>query len=91
MYRIRIKPLDIENIMDTLIKEPFFTTKDNVLVRRVGIELRELRKDKRLIIANDRKTGLSVLALKKNPLSLGGASKMKGKRCTYDFPDDFFL
>lgn len=92
MYKIKIKPLEIENIVDTLIVQPFFTTKDNVLARKVGTHLSQMRKDGKLIIANDRKTGETFLALKKSPLALpGGVLKVKGRRTTYEFDDYYFF
>lgn len=92
MYKIRIKPLDIENVMDSLIKNPFFRTKDNVLARRAGIHLKPLRQDKKLIIANDRRTGESVLVLNKSPLATPeSVTKIRGKRVSYEFSDFYFL
>lgn len=94
MYKLKIKPIEIENIMDSLIENPFYTTKDNILSRRVGIHLKSLRKGGKLIIANDRKTGETLLVLRKNPLALPNAHskiKIKGRRCEFQFDDNFFL
>lgn len=92
MYKIKIKPIEIENIMDSLIKNPYFTTKDNLLSRKAGMNLRQLRVENKLIIANDKKTGESVLALRKSPLALpGGVTKIKGRRTVYEFDDFWFL
>lgn len=94
MYQIKIKPLEIENIMDTLIKNPYFTTNDNVLARRIGHTMKPLRQKKKLIIANDKKTGESFISLRKNPLALPNSFskiKIKGRRTTYEFDDEFFL
>lgn len=92
MYKIKIKALEIENIVDTLIDKPFFTTKDNVLARRVGVHLSQMRKDGKLIIANDRRTGETFVALKKNPLALPeGVLKIRGRRTTYEFGDFYFI
>jgi len=94
MYQIKIKPIEIENIIDTLIKNPYFTTKDNLLSRKAGVHLRKMRKEKKLIIANDRKTGESVLMLRKNPLALEKdvtKTPRKRGRVTYDFEDSWFL
>ena len=92
MYKIKIKPIEIENIMDTLIKNPYFTTKDNVLARKAGIHLKKMRQDKKLIIANDRKTGETFLSLRKSPLALPEkVTKVKGKRVEYQFDDFWFL
>jgi len=92
MYKLNIKKIEIENIMDSLIQNPFYTTKDNVLARRIGANLRQLRKEKKLIIANDKRTGETYLALRKSPLALPeNVLKIKGKRTTYQFDDFFFL
>jgi len=94
MYKIeiKIKPIEIENIMDTLIKSPYFTTNDNKLVRQVGMNLRQLRKNKQLVIANDQRTGESVLFLRKSPSARpDSVLKIKGRRCVYQFEDNFFL
>ena len=92
MYQIKIKPIEIENLMDDLIIKPFVTTDDNILARKVGVHLKELRKSKKLIIANDRKTGETFLSLRKSPLALpAGVTKIKGKRVTYQFSDFWFL
>jgi hypothetical protein len=93
MYQIKIKPIEIENIMDTLIEKPYFTTDNNVLARKVGMNLKTLRRKKKLIIANDTKTGESFISLRKNPLALpNSVVKLKGRgRTTYEFDDDFFL
>lgn len=92
MYKIKIKSLNIRNIMDSLIENPFFTTKDNVLARCAGRELSPLRKDRKLIIANDRKTGETVLALRKSPLALPNkVTRVKGRRVEYQFDDFYFL
>jgi hypothetical protein len=100
MIQIKIKPIDIENIMDSLIKNPTFTfpTGDGTLARRVSRELGDLRRAKKLILAYDRRTGESVLVLKKrpnpNPMNLRYKRtelKMRGRRVQYDFEDDFFL
>jgi hypothetical protein len=92
MYNIKIKPIEIENIMDNLIKNPFFTTKDNALARKIGIHLAPLRKKGLLVIANDRKTGESVIFLKKTQnFKPSDVLKVKGRRCSYDFDDNFFI
>lgn len=92
MYKLKIKPLEIENIMDSLIQHPFFTTDDNVLVRKAGIHLKQLRKDNHLIIANDRKTGESYIALRKAPNAKPeDVLKIKGRRVSYEFDDFYFL
>lgn len=95
-YQIKIKPIQIENVMDSLIKNPFFVTDDNGLARSVGRNLNQLRKDKKLIIANDKRTGETYLALRKSPLALpDGVLKTRGQgrkgRVSYEFEDFWFL
>lgn len=93
MYKIKIKPIEVENVMDSLIKNPFFLTSDNGLARSVGRNLSQLRKEKKLIIANDRRTGETYLALRKNPCFDPDKVlkvKLPGRRVTYEF-GDFFL
>jgi len=78
--------------MDTLIESPYFTTNNNDLARKIGMNLKTLRRKKKLTIAKDRKTGETFVALKKNPLALpNGVTKIKGKRAVYEFDDDWFL
>jgi len=92
VYKLKIKPIEIENIMDSLIANPFFTTKDNKLSRRVGMNLKQLRKDNHLVIANDKKTGESVLYLRKSPNAKPeDVLKIKGRRCEFQFDDFYFL
>jgi len=90
-YTLKIKKLEIENIMDTLLKNSYYTTKDNVLVRKIGINLKQLRTDKLLVIANDKRTGESVLILKKLPsFNPDSVTKIKGRRTTYNIDDLVF-
>lgn len=92
MYKLKIKKEEIEKIMDSLIENSYFTTSDNTLARKVGIHLRQMRKDHHLIIAKDRATGESVIVLRKSPL-MGPEDvlKIKSRGTSYEFKDFFFL
>lgn len=92
MYNLKIKPIEIESVLDSLIKNQFFSTKDANLARRIGIHLAPLRQKGLLVIANERRTGESFIFLKKSPnFKPSDVLKVKGRRCSYDFDDNFFL
>lgn len=92
MYKInlKIKPIEIENIMDTLIEKSYFTTNNNKLARQIGMNFKPLRKH--LIIGNDQKTGETVIVLRKSSSAKpGDVLKVKGRGVSYTFDDSFFL
>ena len=92
MYQVKIRPsrVDLENVMDQLIEKPYIILKDDNLVHKIGMNFKDLRHLKFLIIANDMKTHTTVLLLKRNNhTNPGSVVKIKSRRIVYQF--DFIV
>jgi len=90
--KLNIRDIEIENVVDSLIKNSYFATRDKGLVRKVGHKLKKERKNGKLITGYDRATGETVLVLRKSPLGLPeNVTKVKGRSVQYEFDDFYFF
>lgn len=89
---LKIRDIEIENVVDSLIKNSYFATMNKGLVRKVGHKLKKERENGKLITGYDRRTGETVLVLRKSPLALPeNVTKIKGKSVQYEFDDFYFF
>lgn len=89
MFTLSIKPkyVELENLMDTLIKEPLVIVSDKKLLDAFGIYARELRVKRLLHSSPDRNLHESALILKCSDYYTPGVVKKKknGKNINYIF------
>lgn len=89
MFTLSIKPkyVEIENLMDTLIKEPLVIVSDKKLLDAFGIYAKELRTKRLLHSSPDRNLHESALILKCSDYYTPGVVRKtkNGKKINYVF------